>query len=105
MLNGEDLLEYTNLFFPNDYDMNDKIIKKFFLWIYFKKVRMRKIYYTKWKKCKNFKKPKTSYICNKKLHLSSISNKCGREDKKIFDKEESIEILQILCLIVNIEEY
>ena len=30
MLKGKCLLEYTNLFFPNDYEKNDKIILKCF---------------------------------------------------------------------------
>ena len=30
MLKGKSLLEYTNLFSPNDYEKNDKIILKFF---------------------------------------------------------------------------
>ena len=30
MLNGKSLLDYPNLFFPNDYEKNDKIILKYF---------------------------------------------------------------------------
>ena len=30
MLKGKSLLEYTHLFYPNDYEKNDKIIKKSF---------------------------------------------------------------------------
>ena len=30
MLNGKRLLDYTNLFSPNDYEKNDKIILKYF---------------------------------------------------------------------------
>ena len=30
MLKDKSLLEYTNLFFPNDYEKNDKIILKYF---------------------------------------------------------------------------
>ena len=30
MLAGKTLLDYTNLFYPNDYKKNDKIIYKFF---------------------------------------------------------------------------
>ena len=48
MLKDKSLLDYTNLFFPNDYEKNDK------------KVRMRKICCTKCKKYKEFKKPKIS---------------------------------------------
>ena len=32
MLKGKSLLEYTNLFFPNEYKKNDKIILKYFQW-------------------------------------------------------------------------
>ena len=30
MLKGKSMLEYKNLFLPNDYEMNDKIIQKYF---------------------------------------------------------------------------
>ena len=30
MLKGKRSLEYTNLFFPNDYEKNDKITRKYF---------------------------------------------------------------------------
>ena len=30
MLKGKSLLEYTNLFSPNDYEKNDKIMLKYF---------------------------------------------------------------------------
>ena len=30
MLKGKRLLDYTNLFFPNDYQNNDKILLKYF---------------------------------------------------------------------------
>ena len=33
MLKGESLLDYTNLFFPNDYEKNNKIILKYFQWL------------------------------------------------------------------------
>ena len=46
-----------------------------------------------------------SYICHKTLLLSSIFNKCRREDEKIFMEGESIEILKIIGLINNIEKY
>ena len=49
---------------------------------------MRKIYYTKCKKYKEFKKLKVSY---KTLLLYNICNKRGREDKKIFKEEKPIE--------------
>ena len=54
MLKEKSLLNYTNLFSPNDYEKNDKIIEKVFLWTDFKKVRVRKIYCTRCEKCKEF---------------------------------------------------
>ena len=30
MLKGKNLLDYTKLFYPNDYEKNDKIILKYF---------------------------------------------------------------------------
>ena len=66
---------------------------------------MRKICCTKCKKYKELKKPKISYICCKTLLLSSICSKCGSADEEIFMEGESIEILKILGLINNRENY
>ena len=82
MLKGTSLLESGNLYSPKDYEKNGKIIKKFSLWIDFKIVRMRKIYCTKCKKYKEFKKCKISCICCKILLLSSICDKCWCQDEK-----------------------
>ena len=41
----------------------------------------------------------------KKLAVSIICYKCGNEDKKISKEEESVDILKILDLIGNMEEY
>ena len=60
---------------------------------------MRKIYCAKGKKYKEFKNPKISFICDKTLLHSSICNRYGSEDQKIFKEEESIEVLEILSLI------
>ena len=81
------MLDYRNLFSPNDYEKNDKIIKKFFWWIYFKNVRMRKIHCSKCKKYKKNKKPEISYIHDETLLLSSICKKCGSEDEKYLRKK------------------
>ena len=53
----------------------------------------------------NLKNLKTSYLLEKTLVLSIICSKCKDEDEKMFNEEESIEILKILGLIHNIEEY
>ena len=54
---------------------------------------------------KKFEKLKISYITDKTLLLSNIWNKRGNEDEKTFKEEESIEILEILGLVNNIEKY
>ena len=53
-------------------------------------------------KYRKFKKTKITYIFNKTLSLSIVYSKC---DEKIFKEEEPTEILKILDLINNIEEY
>ena len=59
-------------------------------------------YFQKYRK---FEKSKISYLLGKTLVLSIIYIKCKNEEEKIFKEEESIEILKILGLISNIEEY
>ena len=57
--------------------------------------------------CKKYRKSQTtkiSYIF-KKLSLSIVYSKYGHENEKIFKEEELIEILKILGLINNMEEY
>ena len=56
-------------------------------------------------KYRRFKKTKISYIFKNTLSLSIVYSKCGHEYDKIFKEEKSIEILIILGLINNIEEY
>ena len=73
------------------------VIKKLFLWIDLQRLGREKSIVLSIKSLK--------YHIAKTLLLSSICNKCGSEDEKIFMEEESIEILKILCLITNIEEY
>ena len=63
---------------------------------------MRKIYYIKCKRYKEFKNPKISYIYYKDLLLSSICNNCGSEDEKMFREDESTEILKVLGLTEDI---
>ena len=52
----------------------------------------------------HLKKLKYHIFKKKTLSLSTVYSKCGHEYEKIF-KEGSIEILKILGLINNIEEY
>ena len=86
MLKGKNLLDYTNLSSPNDYEKitNTKIFSMI--------KKMKKIYCAI---CANI-------ILLKKLVLSIICSECKNEDEKLFKEEESIEILKILGLIENI---
>ena len=52
-----------------------------------------------------FKNPKISYFFKKTLGLYIVCNKRRHEYKKRFKEEGSIEILEIVGLITNIEEY
>ena len=60
---------------------------------------------TNMKRTIKFINPKISYIYDKTLVLSIISDTCGSKNGKMFNKEESIEVLKILGLIKNMEEY
>ena len=48
---------------------------------------------------------KIPFIFEKMLITSITCNKCCAKHKRIFNEEESIEILKILGLINNVEEY
>ena len=64
---------------------------------------MKKLYCGICNKYRKFEKLKI-YLLEKTLVLSIICIKCKNEDEKILE-EESTEILKILDLIFNIEEY
>ena len=66
---------------------------------------MKKLYFIICGKDRKFEKPKISYLLEKSLVLSIICSKCKNEDEKIFKEEEPIQILKILGLISNKEEY
>ena len=63
---------------------------------------MKKIYFVVCGYHRQLKKPKILYIFKKTLVLSIICSKCKNQDEKIFKKEESIEMLEILGLLKNI---
>ena len=63
---------------------------------------MKKLYCAICGKYRKFEKPKISYILGKTLGVSIICSKCKNEDEKMFEEEESIEILKMLGLIENI---
>ena len=58
----------------------------------------------KCKMYKEFKNPRMPCNFYKTLLLFSICNWCGSENEKVFKEEESIEILKIVGLIINIED-
>ena len=72
MLKGKTLLEYINLFFPNEYEKNDRIISKYFHLIYY-------LVCDKYKKLKN---PLISYLFKIILGLSIVCSNCGNKYKK-----------------------
>ena len=53
----------------------------------------------------NLKKVKYHIFLKITLSLSIVYRKCGLDYGKIFKEEESIEILEVLGLINNTEEY
>ena len=66
---------------------------------------MKKLYFVFCNKYRNYEKPKISYFLEKTFFLSVICSNCKNEDEKIFKEDKSIEILKILSLIDNTEEY
>ena len=66
---------------------------------------MKKIYCIKCYWYRKSENPKISYIFCKALVLSIICDKCESKDQKRIKAEEPIEILKILGLIENIDEY
>ena len=60
MLKGKSLLDFTNLFSPNEYETDDKKNAKIFSIT--KKVKMKKLYCVICGKHTKFEKPKISYI-------------------------------------------
>ena len=78
MLEGKSLLDYTNLFSPNEFEKNKNNTKIFSIT---KKIKMKKIYCVICGKYRKFEKPKISYIFEKTLVLSIICSKCENEDE------------------------
>ena len=63
---------------------------------------MKKLFCVICGKYRKFEKLKISYLLEKTLVLSIICSKCKNEDEKIFNEENSIEILKILSLTENV---
>ena len=93
LLKGKSFPDYANFFSPNDHKNNDKIILT---------KKMKKLYCFICRKYKKFEKPKISYLLEKTFVLSVICTKWKNEYEKIFKEKNSIEILKILGVIVNI---
>ena len=77
---------------------------KFFLLIDHKKVGIHKIYCVKCNKHRKMKNHKISYIFDRKLLLSVISDNCSSKYEKVFKEEEWVTTLKILVLIKNMKE-
>ena len=56
---------------------------------------MKKLYCVICGKYRKFEKLKISYLLEKTLVLSIFCSKCKNEHEKLFDEEESIEILLV----------
>ena len=65
-------------------------------------ILMKHVHYVICGKYRTFEKPKISYFLQKTIVLSIISSKSKNEDEKLFEDEESINILKILVLIENL---
>ena len=97
ILKGKSFLDCLNLFSPNDYDKNDKMII-----ISSITKTIKNLYCFVCGKYRKSEKPKLSCILEKTLVLSIIFSNCKNEDEKLFKEEELIEILKNLRLIKNI---
>ena len=64
---------------------------------------MKNLYWVIWCKYRKFRNPKISYIFEITSVLSIIVSKCENEIVKVFKEEESIEIIEILGILVLIE--
>ena len=60
---------------------------------------MKKVYCVICLKYRKFEKPKISFFLQKALVISIICSQCKNEDEKLFEEEDSFEILKILVLI------
>ena len=78
IIKDKSLLDYTNLFSPNDYEKNYKIFSV--------TKKMKKLYCIICDKYRKYEKPKISYL-EKTLVLSVICSKCRNEDEKLFKEE------------------
>ena len=95
MLKVKSFPNYTNLFPPNSY-WNDST------GIFSITKKMKKLYCVVCGRYRKSEKPKISYLLEKTLALYIICSKCKNEDKKLFQEEESIEVLKVLGLIEKI---
>ena len=94
LFKGKIFPDYRNLFSPNGYKSNDKIILT---------KKMEKLYCCFiCRKYRKFEKLKISYLFEKTFDLSVICSKWKNEDEKISEEKDSIEILTVLDLNENI---
>ena len=100
MLESKILLDYINLFCPNEYKENDRIKLEYFQ--YLKRLRWKKSIGLFAVSIENLKTLKYHTFLKKLLIPSIICSKCENENEKLFKAEELIEIFKILGLIKSI---
>ena len=89
MLKGETLLEATNLFYPNEYEKNDKTMPKYF------RQNLKSCNCNVCNKNRKLNKTKLSNIFKKTFSLSIVYIECAPEYEKKIKEEESTEILKL----------
>ena len=100
MLESKILLDYINLFCPNEYKENDRIKIEYFQ--YLKRLRWKNSIGLFAVSIENLKTLKYHTFLKKLLIPSIICSKCENENEKLFKAEELIDIFKILGLIKNI---
>ena len=86
MLKGKSFLEYTNLFSPNEYKENDKIILKYFQQN-LKKLKCIAMLAINTENLNDLK----YHIFLKTLRLTIVYSKCGHEYKTYLNKKNQLK--------------
>ena len=92
------MLDYTNLFSPNDYEKERQNNTKIFPITKNVKILCCVIC----GRYRRFQKPKVSYLLEKVISLSITCRKYKNKGEKLFREQEPIEIIKIFGLIENI---
>ena len=93
MFKGKGLIDYTNLFSPNDFKKDDDTVLKYFRVIHKYKMESYCL------KCKKYTKnidPQVSSTSNGKFMISSKCAICGNKKSKFIEKQEASGLLSKL---------